>query len=91
MQEDQTNVSDHMEGTLSPSPVGPRMAKVLVTAETGIFKNGQSYAKGSEALISLQSAHKFEAVGEVQIISELSTEEVAAVLKQLEQGDTPDA
>lgn len=89
MHEDQTNVSDHVETTLTPSPIGPRMVKVLVTAESGIFKNGMQYDKGSEAIISLQSAQKFEALKEVQIISELSAEETAAVLQQLEQGNTP--
>jgi hypothetical protein len=69
--EDQTNISDKVETKLSPSTTGTRMVKVLVKANNGIFKNSQQYDKGSEAVITLQSAEKFEALEEVQILGEV--------------------
>lgn len=58
--------------TLDVGP--PRFAKVKVTSESGIFKNGQHYDQGDEAVIALASAQGFEAIGEVEILGEVQTE-----------------
>jgi len=52
----------------------PRFARVKVLNEDGIFKNGNAYAKGDEAIISLSAAQGFEAAGEVEIIGEIDSE-----------------
>lgn len=68
---DSSKVTDKVEQTITLD-IGPaRYVKVLVTADSGIFKNGHLYAKGKEAVIVLSAAQRFEAAGEVEILEEV--------------------
>jgi hypothetical protein len=73
---DQAPVSDKVEIQHNQGGFRPNMVKVRVLAEAGIFKNGQQYEKGAEAVISREAALNFQQVGEVEILEAQNAENV---------------
>lgn len=71
MPNENTKATDNVKTEQAASPTEPRFALVRVTAEGGIFKNGKLHKEGSEVVIALESAQRFESVGEVDILEEV--------------------
>lgn len=66
---DNLKVGDEVKTELTEDSPG-KFSKVLVTADSGIFKGGKSYAKDEEAVIEAGAAKRFEELGEVKILGE---------------------
>lgn len=67
---DEAQAADEVGITKTPDTNGPVWAKVKVTAESGLFKNGHHYEKGEIAHFSLSAARQFAALGDCEIIEE---------------------
>lgn len=63
--QDDIQISDQFKATINQTGQA-QMVRVIVVAESGINKNGQHHPKGSEVVISAQSAAAFVATDDVQ-------------------------
>lgn len=66
MIEENVIAEDSATATLEEQPNLPMRIPVIVTAQHGIFKNGQHYKKGAELDMDRATAKAFMDLGEVE-------------------------
>ena len=59
-------VNESVSAHIDRGATVPERIKVRVTAEVGLFKNGQHYPKGSELEMPFETAKLFAAIKEVE-------------------------
>lgn len=70
---EQIAIADQARITVTLEAGPPRFAHVVVLAPDGIFKNGTLIKQDEQTIISLLSAESFLALGEVQILGEVDS------------------
>jgi hypothetical protein len=73
-------INDEVTGNdkLGGSSDAPERSLYTVTAESGLFKNGQHYPKGSQVPLDVKTAQAFAAAGDIQTQQEQTNEQPTA-------------